>query len=83
MMLDERFASKKFAFLDSLKPDDFRNASSFNQADEIIDQIFKAAMKKEDPTEFIVKAAKNLFRENSPVVDEFVDQFAELIRQPK
>jgi CO dehydrogenase/acetyl-CoA synthase beta subunit len=71
-MFDENLSRKKFTFLDSLKPDDFRNASSFNQADEIIDEIFKAAVKKVDRTDFVTKAAKNLFRENSPAVDQLV-----------
>ncbi len=63
------YAQKKSEFLDSLEPDDFRNAGSFNQAEQIIDQLYKslfnAVEKNENPQEFIIKAVTHLFRADS------------------
>lgn len=74
--LSKNYKQQKMDFLDSLQPDDFRNAASFNQADIIIDEINKAlclaVAKKEDPLEFITKAAKTLFRENSPAIVQLI-----------
>ncbi len=68
---------QKTDFLDSLRPDDFRNGSSFNQAEIIIDQLneglYRATIKNENSAEFIQKAAKHLFRENSPMVAQAVN----------
>ena len=62
----ENYQKQKMDFLDSLQPDDFRNGGSFNRAELIIDELCHAAAGKENPTEFIEKAATHLFRENSP-----------------
>lgn len=63
-----KYQKHKFTFLDSLQPDDFRNAGSFNVADEIIEEIFEASLKKENRDDFICKAATHLFREGSDKV---------------
>ncbi len=71
------YEKQKADFLDSLQPDDFRNAGSFNQAEDIIEQLNKAlhraVLNKEDSEEFIKKAAKNLFRENSFAVEKVIN----------
>lgn len=61
----KNFEQKKKEFLDSLEPDDFRNAGSFNQAEFIIDELYRVMQKKQNPEEFIKKSLSNLFRENS------------------
>lgn len=66
------YQQKKLEFLDTLKPDDFRNGGSFNQAEEIIDELLQAAMTKKNPQEFIIKAASHLFRENSMVTQRLI-----------
>ncbi len=70
---DENYQKKKMELLDSLQPDDFRNGGSFNQAELIIDELCQAALGKENPREFIEKAATHLFRENSSVVIKVVN----------
>lgn len=73
------YEQQKADFLDSLQPDDFRNAGSFNQVEDIIDQLNKALQRaianKENSEEFIKKAVKNLFRENSPAVEKASNLF--------
>lgn len=63
------YQSQKTEFLDNLEPDDFRNGASFNQAEEILDNVlealYNAVLKGKDAEEFINKAMNNLFRENS------------------
>lgn len=66
---------QKAEFLDSLQPDDLRNPASFNLITEIIEEIFSAAKHKNDPQEFVVKAASNLFRERSEMVEKMVKLF--------
>jgi len=66
------YQKHKAEFLDLLQPDDFRNPSSFNQAEEIIDELFLAAKKKNNPEEFIAKAALHLFREGSNKVENLI-----------
>jgi hypothetical protein len=60
---------QKSDFLDSLTPDDFRNGSSFNQAELIIDQLnesfYRSTIDKKDSKEFIKKAISHLFRQDS------------------
>lgn len=77
--MTKNYEEQKANFLDSLQPDDFRNAGSFNQAEDIIEQLNKAlhraALNKEDSEEFIKKAVKNLFRENSPAVEKASNLF--------
>ncbi len=77
--MTKNYEEQKANFLDSLQPDDFRNAGSFNQAEDIIDQINKAlhlaTLNKEDSEEFIKKAVKNLFRENSPAMEKAINIF--------
>jgi hypothetical protein len=76
-LLAEAYRQQKVNFLDNLQPDDFRNAGSFNQAEEIIDHLNQTmqrnASSKEQHKEFIKKAATNLFRENSPMVEKLVN----------
>lgn len=71
----EKYEQQKRDFLDSLQPDDFRNAASFNQVDFILEEISKSAINKENPLEFFEKAASHLFREGSPAVVKAVDIF--------
>lgn len=70
------YAQKKADFLDELQPDDFRNGGSFNQAEQILDQLNQAllshAIKNENPEEFIKKAVSHLFREGSPMVEKAI-----------
>ncbi len=71
-----KYQQQKMAFLDSLQPDDFRNGGSFNQAENIIDDLNKAlrraVTKQENAQDFIAKAAKNLFRENSAAAEGII-----------
>ena len=71
------YQQQKTDFLDSLQPDDFRNGGSFNQASDIIEQLnkalYRAALNKENTTEFITKAMTHLFRENSPAVAKAIN----------
>ena len=67
------YQKQKAEFLDFLQPDDFRNPGSFNQVEEIIDELRKAAIQKQDRREFIFKAASHLFRENSAAVTKLID----------
>ena len=71
----EKYEQQKRDFLDSLQPDDFRNAASFNQVDFILEEISKSAINKENPLDFFEKAASHLFREGSPVVAKAIDLF--------
>ncbi len=64
---------QKAEFLDNLQPDDFRNGGSFNQAEDIINQLNKGALQQKDPQEFIRKAVSHLFREGSPNVAKAID----------
>ena len=70
------YRKQKMDFLDELQPDDFRNGGSFNQADMIMDELAKAALKhalkQENSEEFISKAVSHLFRENSPAVKKAI-----------
>ena len=71
------YKQQKIDFLDSLQPDDFRNGGSFNQAEQIIDQLHKAllnhAKKQENTEEFITKAVNHLFRNNSPAIEKAIN----------
>ncbi len=75
--LSEKFRQAKSEFLDSLQPDDFRNGASFNQAEQIVDQLHKAllqhAKNHDNHEEFITKALANLFRENSAAKTKALD----------
>lgn len=75
--ISAKYQQQKMDFLDSLQPDDFRNGGSFNQANDIIEQLnkalYRATLNKENPTEFITKAATHLFRENSPAVIKLIN----------
>ncbi len=73
--MSEKYQQQKREFLDSLSPDDFRNAATFNQAEIIIDQINKSVIGKKNPDEFIKKAITHLFREGSPAVDKAVNLY--------
>lgn len=55
--LEKNYTRAKADFLDALQPDDFRNGSSFNQAEEIIDNLNKEVLR-------VVKNQQN-FLENS------------------
>ena len=59
----------KAQFLDQLQPDDFRNPSSFNVAEKIIDQLNKSCFEKSLSNkaidEFVSKAVFHLFRKDS------------------
>jgi hypothetical protein len=67
------YQQQKSEFLDSLKPDDFRNPASLNQADLIIEQLRKELQKnKENPEEFVRKAAENLFRNGSTAIERLL-----------
>jgi len=70
----KNYHQQKKDFLDSLQPDDLRNGESFNQLEKIIDSInqacLKAVINQENSNEFITKALKNLFRENSPAIEK-------------
>lgn len=70
------YAQKKADFLDELQPDDFRNGASFNQAEQILDQLNRAllvhAKKNEDTQEFIKKAVEHLFREGSLAAEKAI-----------
>jgi len=72
-----KYNQQKTDFLDSLQPDDFRNGGSFNQVESIIDnlndQFYRNFLDKKNHEEFIEKAVKNLFRENSLVAQKAVD----------
>lgn len=71
------YQQEKADFLDGLQPDDFRNGSSFNQAEEILDSLNKAlhraAINQENPQKFITKAVSHLFRENSAATKKAID----------
>ena len=75
--LTEKYRQERIDFLDNLQPDDFRNGGSFNQAEIIIEELnkalYRAALNKENTTDFMTKAAKNLFRENSPAVEKVIN----------
>jgi hypothetical protein len=66
-----QYQKEKSKFLDLLKPDDFRNPSTFNQAEIIIDQLSKSCLKAREGNsdEFMLKAASNLFRQDSLAAD--------------
>jgi hypothetical protein len=68
------YNQQKAKFLDELQPDDFRNAGSFNRVEIIIEEInegfYLADFKNHDSEEFINKAIKNLFREDSSAAKE-------------
>ena len=68
----KNYHQQKMDFLDSLQPDDLRNGESFNQLEKIIDNInqacLKAVINQENANEFITKALKNLFREDSSAI---------------
>lgn len=70
-----KYQQQKRDFLDSLQPDDFRNAASFNQVDFILEEINKSAINKKNPVEFFEKAVSHLFREGSPAVAKAINLF--------
>jgi hypothetical protein len=65
----QEYYQQKMEFLDSLQPDDLRNAESFNQLETIIDKINQAFLirttNKNNPDNFLNKSLNALFRENS------------------
>jgi len=70
------FKRQKANFLDELKPTDFRNGGSFNQAEIIIDQLndslYKAVLNKKNSEGFIKKAVEHLFRQDSSAVEKAI-----------
>lgn len=74
--LAKNYKKQKSEFLDNLQPDDFRNGGSFNQAGSIIDHLNKslhqAIKNNEDASNFMQKAAENLFRNDSPAVEKLL-----------
>lgn len=72
----QNYQRQKNEFLDNLQPDDFRNGGSFNQAGSIIEQLHKslhqAIKNNEDTSNFMQKAAENLFRTESPAVEKLI-----------
>jgi hypothetical protein len=72
-----QYQKAKSQFLDSLNPDDFRNPSSFNVAEDIIDELnkscFAAAKNNKNPDEFITKALTHLFRQDSCAVEKAIN----------
>ncbi len=66
------YQQQKTNFLDSLQPDDFRNASSFNHSEIVVEKmneaLHRAVIKNENTEDFITKAASNIFRENSSAI---------------
>lgn len=71
--MNKDYQKLKMEFLDSLQPNDFRNGSSFNQAELIIDELNKSLIGKENPEEFLRKAVSHLFRQDSPAVEKAMD----------
>ena len=75
--LAQKYQQKKSEFLDNLQPDDFRNGSSFNQAEIIIDQLnsalYNATLQQKNSTDFITKAVTHLFRQNSEAVPKAIE----------
>lgn len=75
--LTKIYQQQKEGFLDNLQPDDFRNAASFNQIGDIIEQLnkalYQATIKKENSEDFIKKAATHLFREDSLAIAKLID----------
>ncbi|MBU6339562.1 MAG: hypothetical protein KGQ36_06315 [Rickettsiales bacterium] len=71
------YEKQKIDFLDSLHPDDLRNAATFNQMEKIIEQlnksIYQVAINKKDSEQFITKAAINLFRKDSPAIERLIN----------
>lgn len=71
------YKQQKADFLDSLQPDDFRNGGSFNQLEMIFDELneafLQATINKKNPEEFIAKALRHLFRENSSAIAKAID----------
>lgn len=67
------YQKQKSELLDSMHPDEFRNPGSFNQIEEILEELCKAVAGKENPREFMIKAASNLFREGSPMVEKMLE----------
>lgn len=71
------YHQQKIDFLDTLQPDDLRNGESFNQAENIIDNInealYRAVLKGENAEQFITKATENFFRENSQAQKKSID----------
>lgn len=68
-----KYQKEKLQIIDAMQPDDFRNPASFNQVEEIIDQLAKSAKTNLDPKQFIKKAVDGLLRENAPAKRSLVD----------
>lgn len=70
------FKRQKANFLDELKPTDFRNGGSFNQAEIIIDQLndslYKAVISKKNSEGFVKKAVEHLFRQDCAAVEKAI-----------
>lgn len=79
------YDQQKADFLDSLQPDDLRNGGSFNQAEIIFDELnhafFQATINQKNPEEFITKALRHLFRENSPAIEKAIKLANTYVRQ--
>jgi hypothetical protein len=77
MVKMSNYKKQKADFLDSLHPDDLRNAGSFNKIGEILDVIneefYQAVIKKDNPEEFINKAMGGIFRKNSIARNKAID----------
>jgi hypothetical protein len=73
------YQQQKMDFLDNIEPNDLRNGESFNQLEAIIERInqglVRSVINKENPQDFINKAVKNLFRENSPAIEKATKLF--------
>ena len=75
--------NNKYQFLDSLQPDDFRNPSSFNMAEKIVDNILIGYAKAQDKEDFIVSAANNLFRDGCEARANLINLIKKMIDEVK
>jgi hypothetical protein len=73
----ENYSKQKAKLLDKLEPCDLRNGESFSQAEDIIDKIIKSyhskSLNNDNPEEFIRKAFLNFLRQDSVILEEFVN----------
>jgi hypothetical protein len=82
----KNYHQQKMNFLDEIHPDDLRNGESFNQLEQIIDNINQAFHTKTTTSDnsniFLTKSLATLFRENSPAIDKS-EELAQVYLQEK
>ncbi|MFT6332398.1 MAG: hypothetical protein ACJAW3_000733 [Lentimonas sp.] len=75
--MSEIYRKKRNEFLDEVLPDDLINGENFNQLGEIIDKINASYMNHKinqtNSDEFIKKATKSLFREDSSAIKKLIN----------